>query len=73
MTLSELDHVAAGECCLFGDDGRSALEHVPGRILLHVGIFGRHAVDRHDDFVAPLRRAAAGADDQHLVRRCRTQ
>lgn len=63
---SEFDHVAARQRCLAGDDGRSALGHVPRRVLLHVGILRRHAIDRHDDFVAALRGAAAGADDDTL-------
>jgi len=66
MIHSEFDHVAARQRRLVGDDGRSAFKHMPGCILLHVRIFRRHAVDRHDDLVAALCRAAAGADDHTL-------
>ena len=45
-----------------------AFEHMPGRILFHVGIFG-HMNRRHDNFIAAaLCRAAAGAD-YHALRR----
>jgi hypothetical protein len=64
--LPELDHVTAGERDLVSDDGRPALVHVPSGVLFHVGIFRRHTVDRHDDFVAALRCPAAGADDRTL-------
>ena len=36
----KLDHVAARERCLAGDDGRATFEHMPCGILLHVGVFG---------------------------------
>ena len=36
---SELHHRAARQRAIAGDDGRSALEHMPGRVLLHVRIF----------------------------------
>src|SRR5271166_2710043 len=64
--LPELDHVTAGERDLVGDDGRPTLVHVPSSILFHVGVFGRHTVDRHDNLVAALRCPAAGADDRTL-------
>src|SRR5579863_7633693 len=37
-SLSELHHRAARQRRITGDDGRSALEEMPGRILLHVRI-----------------------------------
>jgi hypothetical protein len=37
---SELDHIAARERCLAGDDGWATFEHMPCGILLHVGVFG---------------------------------
>ena len=37
-SVSELHHRAAGQCRIAGDHGRSALEEMPGRILLHIRI-----------------------------------
>ena len=51
-----------------GHDRRPAFVHMPGRILFQVGILRRHAVDGHDNFIAALCRAAAGAND-HALRR----
>src|SRR5262249_5595391 len=65
---SELDHVAARERHLVGNDGGPALVQMPGGILLHVGVFGRDGIDRHDNLVAALRRSAAGPED-HALRR----
>jgi hypothetical protein len=51
----------------------TALVKVPGRILLVVGVFRRHAVEWHGHLVAALCRAAGGADDCALgsVPKCR--
>src|SRR5271156_72305 len=65
-SAAELDHVAAGEGHALGEHGGAAAGEVPSGVLLVVGLFRRHAVDRYDGRVAALDRTVAGAHDRAL-------
>src|ERR1700751_19672 len=60
LSFSELHHRAARQRGVIGNDGRSAFEHMPGRILLVVGVFGREAINRDDHLIATLCQSRAG-------------
>jgi hypothetical protein len=47
ILVRELDQIAARQRHVPGDDGGAALVEVPDGILFVVGVFRRHAVDRH--------------------------
>lgn len=50
----ELHHTTARQRGVAGDHSRAAFEHVPSRVLFHIGVFRRQAIDGNDHLIAAL-------------------